>query len=103
MINFGVRSILLHGDSLYEERIVLISAVDEDQAMLAAEAEALEYCEAVGDCRTLKIYQGYRMDEGPVEHGSELFSLIRESELSPKKYVKHFFNTGDEFERKEKF
>lgn len=99
MSNFGVRSIIQHGDSLYEERVVLIAAADEDEALVLAEQEALEYCEGLTDCRPLAFYQSYAMNDGPVGDRSEVFSLMRQSDRTSSEYIDRFFDSGDELQR----
>jgi hypothetical protein len=89
----------VHGDSLYEERVVVIEAPGEDEALSLAEAEAEAYCEGLTNCRSTGFYQSYAMNDGAVGSGVEVFSLIRESQLTPTEYLDRFFDTGDERER----
>ncbi|MFN8159002.1 MAG: hypothetical protein U0R68_16405 [Candidatus Nanopelagicales bacterium] len=90
---------------LYEERITLWRASDFDDAIARAETEAARYVENAGHDRTsphrcLDLVQAYRIDEDVVPgDGVEVFSLLRSSDLGPRRYVNRFFATGDEHEQ----
>ncbi|MFH1302785.1 MAG: hypothetical protein ABIK07_17115 [Planctomycetota bacterium] len=75
----------------YEERIVLFLAIDEDDAIAKAEGEAKSYD---GECTG--YFMCYEMDDGPLGTGHELFSLMRDSDLSPDEYLNNFHDTGNE-------
>ena len=81
---------------MYEERITLWRARDFEHAIELAEAEAARYCEDLGDVRYAELAQAYELDDDPSEQGAEVFSLIRDSELSPSDYIDRFFDTGEE-------
>lgn len=83
---------------LYEERITLWNARSLIEAINLAEREAEEY--AGDDAKCLGLLQGYWMyDECKLrKQGIEVFSLLRESDLPPKTYLKAFFATGHERE-----
>ena len=97
---FGVRCLFRHGDAMYEERITLWRARDFEHAIELAEAEAAQYCEDLADPRVPTEYvglaQAYVLDDDPGMQGAEVFSLIRDSELSPSDYIDRFFETGEE-------
>jgi hypothetical protein len=95
---FSARTVYEHdkpGDGLFEERIVLLRAGDFEEALERAEAEALRYGEQVGG-----TYTGYasvfEIAEEQLADGSEVFSLMRDSDLEADDYIDHFFATGDE-------
>jgi hypothetical protein len=95
---FSARTVYEHdkpGDGLFEERIVLLRAGDFEEALERAEAEALRYAEQVGG-----TYTGYasvfEIAEEQLGDGSEVFSLMRDSDLEADDYIDHFFATGDE-------
>lgn len=93
---FGVRCILKDLDNeLYEERITLWRTNNFVSAVALAEVEAREYAEAVGGLTYLDFAQAYHLADEPI-HGSEVFSLIRESSLDVKEYLDTFFDTGGE-------
>ena len=43
-----------------------------------------------------EAHMAYAMDDGPLGSGHELFSLMRDSDLSPDEYVDRFHHTGAE-------
>ncbi len=82
---------------LYEERITLWQATDVDEALKLAEDEAGMY--AAEDDKYLEFAQAYALyeDVGTEEtQGTEIFSLLRESDLEPDDYLSAFFDTGKE-------
>ncbi len=100
---FGVRTIYRHTDrssgelNLYEERVVLIRAADQDEAIEKAEDEAGRY--AAEDCEYLGYAMSFEIFEEAIEEGVEVFSLMRDHPLSPKEYIDRFFDTGAERSR----
>ncbi len=85
------------GGTDYEERLTLWMASSHAEAIALAEAEAADYS-SNGFFEYLGIAQSYWLFEPP-EHGKEVFSLIRTSELEPKAYLDQFFDTGRELQR----
>ena len=99
---YSVRCIFHHpelnkeeGKSLYEERILLWKAETLEQAIDMAEAEAEEY-EKLANCTYCGLAQGYYTYIDSPKSGSEVFSLMRENELSPGEYLDFYFDTGKE-------
>ncbi|MBR9801482.1 hypothetical protein GYB59_07190 [bacterium] len=95
---YAVRSVWRHdpptGTSsqyTYEERIVFYLAKDFDEAISKAVRDASAYD---GEC--LGYHMAYEMDDGPIEGGSELFSLMRDSDLPSAEYIDRFYDTGAE-------
>jgi len=82
---------------LYEERITLWQAGSADEAIEAAEREALTY--AGENSEYLDTCQSYSLFDPIAASGVEIFSLLRESDLEPEAYVDTFFDTGDEHQR----
>src|SRR4051794_6773446 len=81
------------GVRLYEERLTVWRAASLDDAIVLAEQEADQYA---GDSdRYLGLAQAYAMDEPP-GHGTEVFSLLRNSKLGAEEYMSAFYDTGDE-------
>jgi hypothetical protein len=97
---YAVRSVLRHSHDqrLYEERITLWQAPSFDDAVSRAESESSEYGAMVGS-ESLGLSQAFEIAEDQVREGTEVFSLIRESELSPSDYLDTFFDTGTERQR----
>lgn len=81
---------------LYEERITAWNAESLDAAIAEAEKEAIKYAD--DGAEALVLYQGYWLfDEiGSIPQGSEVFSLLRQSDLEPSKYLDAFFDSGEE-------
>jgi hypothetical protein len=79
---------------VFEERVTVWQAGGFDSAIELAEAEAVDYATTV-DAKYLGLAQAYRIEAGPT-HGTEVFSLIRQSELAPGEYLSTFFDTGRE-------
>ena len=82
---------------LYEERITAWNADSLNSAIELAETEAKAYAEKEGFI-ALDLFQGYWLfDEvSLIPQGSEVFSLLRESDLHAEKYLDTFFDTGAE-------
>ena len=91
---FGVRCVFLHGESIYEERIVIVIASDFDQAIAKAEDEATEYADGL-NAEYVGLAQAFALFDAPGD-GAEVFSLMRDSDLPPDEYLIAFFDTGDE-------
>ncbi|SOE75029.1 hypothetical protein SAMN05446589_5588 [Streptomyces sp. OV198] len=93
---YGVRSVFRHRElGVYEERVTLWTAGSLDEAIGCAEAEAGEYCAALGEAEYTGFAEAFRMDGTPGV-GAEVFSLMRESDLPSGAYVGKFFATGRE-------
>jgi hypothetical protein len=104
MDSFSVRSIFLWDQRddqrlrfLYEERITLWRAETIDAAIELAEIDARSYVEGSGEY--LGFSQAFALFEPVTTSGVEVFSLLRESDLSPRDYLNEFFDTGHERER----
>ncbi len=82
---------------IYEERITAWNAESLDAAIELAESEATAYAEDRG-FEALDLFQGYWLfDEiDLLPQGSEIFSLLRESDLDCDEYLDVFFDTGSE-------
>lgn len=105
MPTFSVRSVLRWSPRvgqkkkhIYEERITLWNARSLTEAIDLAEREAEEY--AGDDAKRLGLLQAFWMfDKCRLrKQGIEVFSLLRESDLPPKAYLRTFFDTGYERE-----
>jgi hypothetical protein len=79
---------------VYEERLTLWQADSLDEAITLAEADAHRYATEV-DVEYLGLAQAYGLP-GPPASGAEVYSLMRESELSADDYLDRFFDTGRE-------
>lgn len=80
----------------FEERIVLIQARDFQAALIQAEKEARQYSRQLKGCTYLGHVAACIIDDIPLKHGSEIYSLIRDSDLADKTYLRRFIETGTE-------
>jgi hypothetical protein len=85
--------------SAYEERITLWLADSTQSAIRMAEVEAAQYADQVG-FEYVGLAQAYDLKSELVGSASEVFSLIRKSDLSPPDYIDQFFDTGEEFQQR---
>ena len=96
---YGVRCVFRWSDEdgrLYEENITVWRAASFDEAIAKAETEALEYAAAC-EGRYLDFAQAYFIDDDEsITEGSEVFSLMRTSDLGPDDYLTRHFDTGSE-------
>jgi hypothetical protein len=95
---FAARTVYEHdkpGDGLFEERIILVRAAGFDEALARAEAEAATYAEQVA-CAFTGYVTVYEIAEEQLGDGVEVFSVMRDSDLSAEDYIDRFFTTGDE-------
>lgn len=82
-------------NKLYEERIVLISATSPDEALVKAEKEAEIYA-SDNQMTYLGYVNVFQLYHDKIENGTEVYSLMRESELDGNDYIDRFFDTGSE-------
>ncbi|MFI6522034.1 hypothetical protein ACIBF1_41255 [Spirillospora sp. NPDC050679] len=99
---YGVRCVIFwpQGDErLYEESITVWRASSFDEAIAKAETEALDYA-TVCDGQYLGLAQAYFIGDGAsITEGTEVFSLMRASDLDQDEYVTRYFATGRERQR----
>lgn len=81
----------------FEERITIWAAESAGAAIARAEREAQEYAAAViGTAAAyLGLAQSYKLPSEPID-GAEVFSLLRDTDLTASAYVSAFFDTGSE-------
>jgi Domain of unknown function (DUF4288) len=96
---FGAKTVYRHpalerepGASCYEERVVLICASDEDEALELAEAEAAQYADGA-DTRFLGYTNVFRIDDA-IGPGAEVFSIMRTMTMSEDEFVTRFYDDG---------
>lgn len=77
---------------LYEERITLWEAYSLKEAYLKADDEALEYA---GEANAVFVQSvtSFRLFDESITNGTEVYSLMRGSNFSPKTYRDTFCNT----------
>jgi GH15 family glucan-1,4-alpha-glucosidase len=96
---FAVRCVFAFPDdgdqpTTYEERVTLWRCSEFADAFELAEADAAVYAETL-DCTYVGLAQAYALADEP-GHGAEVFSLMRDSDLSSDDYVEKFFATATE-------
>lgn len=88
-------------NKLYEERITLFKAVNNEEALRKAEQDAEEVCEALEGYAYVGYAETFHLFEDRPEEGTEVYSTLRESNLDAKEYVKRYVRTGAEVGFKE--
>lgn len=86
---------------LYEERFTIWKTTSSDKAIELAEKEAAEYA-ADTECEYIGLAQSYHLYDDTIENGSEIFSLMREHNYTPKKYLDRYFDTNYERQQNDK-
>jgi hypothetical protein len=84
---------------VYEERVLLIRAVDFGDAQRKAEAEAKRY--AKNGIEYLGFMDVYHLSSEAVGDSTEVYSLMRSCQLKPTDYLNQFHDTGAEHSKKE--
>ena len=93
---FGVRCVFRWSQPLtYEERITIWEAESLDEAIALAEAAAQAYASRLNS-EYLEMAQAYWIGPKHPDAGSEVFSLMRDSDLEPDAYLDTFYDTGQE-------
>jgi hypothetical protein len=104
---YGARCLFLHSDlgkskreRTYEERVVVVRAIDFDTAIIEAEKEAENYSSYLQDTEYLGFVDVFEVFSDRITNKTEVFSLMRRSGLTPKKYIDRFYNTSKEVKQK---
>lgn len=100
---YSIKCIFRHLDSgkkssnsfIYEERIVLIRAESDDEAIVLAEKNAIEYAKET-DCEYLNFATSFHLFEENVVSFTEVYSEMRGSNLESNEYLDYFYDTGCE-------
>jgi hypothetical protein len=103
---YGAKTIYRHdlieddtAKTLFEERVVLFQTVDFGGAIAQAEAEAKAYA-LNHDVEYLEFMDVFHIFDEKVGHGTEVYSLMRESRLSEQDYLDRFYDDGNEHRQK---
>ena len=86
-------SVVPERGQVYEERITLWQAVNSDEALARAEAEAEAYAGENG-YEWIDHLTAYELFDAPTD-GKEVWSFMRDSWLAPKDYIGRFIIKGD--------
>lgn len=79
----------------YEERIVLIKADSEEDAIKQAAQEARKYSKAA-ECQLVEIVEAWEIHDDKLIHGTEIFSSKNISTLGPSEYLEQFYPDAPE-------
>jgi len=100
---YGAKCIFVHYDladnkntKTYEERIVVFKAKNFDDAILQAETEAENYAKDCSNTKYVNFVNVFHIYDEVVKSGSEVYSLMRDSKLTPAKYLNRFYDTNKE-------
>jgi hypothetical protein len=69
-----------------------LQASDFDDAIAKAETEAAEYCSTNRDTVYLDFVDVFHLFDETIGHGTEIYSLMRESKLSDQDYLDRFYD-----------
>lgn len=84
----------------YEERVVLIKAIDTNEAVKLAEENALSYANAVSGDNEIVKYENfvdiYEIATTSLRHGYEVYSITRNNikGLNTKKFLDRYYDDG---------
>ena len=102
---YGAKCVFLHHDvpkqgvgQVFEERIVLVQASSPAQAIELGEAEAREYARA-NHAEYLGFIDAFHMFAAEVGPGTEVYSLMRTSHLTPEDFVSWYYDDGTQHSR----
>jgi len=88
-----------HGDGqVFEERIVLVKAASATDAIRLGEAEAEEYAR-MNDAEYLGFIDTFHLFTNQVGTGTEIYSNMRTSPLSPDEFVTKYYDDGTQHSR----
>jgi hypothetical protein len=85
----------------YEERVILLWAESEEQAIRLAEEEAQEYAAGSPGCSYTGFLDLFHLFDEEIGHRAEVFSLMRSSDLNQNDYLNRYYDTGSEHSRRD--
>ena len=105
---YAARAVFLHKGlrpsrgkkRVFEERIVILRAATEKGAIQEAEREARRYARTTSGVEYVGFVETFRLFESRLRSGSEVFSLMRSTSLTPSRFVSRYFDDGTERRRK---
>ena len=99
---YGAKCIFLHTGiesspaQVYEERVILVRAESLDDAITRAEVMAEEYAHDLDGCSYTGFVDVFHIYDENVGEGTEVYSLMRTSDLGKDEYLNRFYDTGTE-------
>lgn len=104
---YGAKCVFLHTaiesrpGQVYEERVVLIRASSFEEAISKAEQEAEEYARDAEGCSYVGFVDIFHVYDERVGDRTEVYSLMRDSDLGVDQYIERFCDTDDGRAREE--
>lgn len=80
----------------YEERIILVQSINIDWALKKAEDEAKQYEKEQTGCEYLNFIDCYELYEDTIVDKSEVYSIMRKSNLDPDDFLSRYYSDGTE-------
>jgi hypothetical protein len=84
---------------VYEERIILLRAGSDNEAIKLAEREARKYARQDAGISYLNYAETYHLFEASIRSGAEVFSLLRSSNRSAVRFLSRYYDDGSEHRR----
>jgi hypothetical protein len=85
---------------VYEERVVLLRANTDNDAIRQAEREARKYARSGMGISYLGYVETYHLFAASIRSGTEVFSLMRSSNLRAEPFLSRYYDDGSEHRRK---
>jgi hypothetical protein len=82
--------------NLYEERVIVLKSNSFDDAISEAEKEAANYAAEGSGLKYLRYVNVFKLFDEKIKDKTEVFSLMRESPLTPQEYIDEYYDTGNE-------
>ena len=99
---YGAKCVFLHTQidscpgAVYEERVILVKANAVDEAIERAESLAKEYANDLEGCSYTGFVDVFHIYDENIGDGSEVYSLMRTSDVAQNDYLNQFYDTGRE-------
>ena len=81
---------------IYEERITLIESETNEWAIVKAENEASKYAASEQDCEYINYIDCFELSSDSIGDKSEIYSLMRSSNLELDEYISKYYQDGTE-------
>jgi hypothetical protein len=92
---YGVRCLFRDSQNgHYEERTIIVQANSHDEAIEKAEKEASDYCKSIGDIEYQNYADTFHIFSENITDGTEVFSLIRKTQIAKDDYIDQYLDTG---------
>jgi hypothetical protein len=92
---YAVRSLLFDKQGgHYEERTVLFNASSPEEAIKLAEEEVAQYCEDLESVESAGYLDTFHIFGSEIGSGTEIFSLIRTTDMDRDEYIDRFLDSG---------